>query len=400
MAAVGLAITPAVEKVKAENGNSIAAAPLLTPGVKASGSMKLAYRFFYRVDLSAGDQVEIDFESSDPDVRICLYTYDPSVTDYTVDDQSYQYQSIGWECTYGKSNVRGRVPVSGRWTIELAGCGIGCNSPRDDWTYGVNVHAQSSTKPAAELPLVMILGDSYAAGVGTQTLPVIGGGCHQADAAWPNLLPYPVVSVACSGARISALFSRYQRQPSQASQLKEYQPDIALAMIGGNDVGFAKALDNCFRYNCAASKLNPNAAAISTLDEKLTGAYVRLARTTPKTKLVVVGYPRIFPSASQPITNCGWLSRDERLMLDHMATEVNAAIQAAVHEANSQLGSNRVLFASTWDVLGGHELCSSSAWVFKLSPFCLKDARCGHPTAPGQEAIAREVRSYLKQYLR
>lgn len=386
---------------KAGGGTSIASAPQLPLGTQVAGGTGGHNEWrppdeFWRVELQAGDQLAVEFEGGPGQVSLCLLA--PSVTDYTL--ESSRCTEEVWSGVNDKGQLAYTAPSDGQWTLRVAVnwcCG-------DPYNYGLTARVSSKTEPPAvsssPSPLVMVGGDSYAAGVGTQSLPVTGSGCHRSDSAWPNLLPYPVVNAACSGARIRALFSRYQGEAPQIRQFKEYQPDAALLVVGGNDAGFSTALYNCFRYNCASGKLNRNGVAIGTLDEKLAGAYVRVAKALPAAKLFVIGYPRIFPASGQPIVNCGWLSGDERLMLNHMAIEVNGAIAEAVKAANALLGNKRrVRFISTWNTLGAHELCSHNSWVFKLTPLCLKDARCGHPTAPGQEAIAQVVRSYLKKHL-
>lgn len=403
---MALAISVLPSAADADGGATIAEAPLLTPDVAASGPMKLGYRYFYRIDLAAGDTVKIDFESSDPNVRICLHTYEPSITDNTVDDHNRSSQSIGSTCTYTKAEVRGVVPIDGRWTISLEGCGIGCDFPKDDWAYRVVAHIQSKTrvtpkpKPPATSKLVVVAGDSYASGLGTQGILTSGQGCHRTSTAWAKQLPYATVNIACSGARISDMFDSYQGEPAQIQHLKRLQPDAVLLMIGGNDAGFSDVLRKCTLQNCVKGRLNANAAAISVLDEQLAGVYGQVMQALPRAKLFVVGYPRIFPAHPQPIINCSWFSNDERLMVNHMAFVLDAAVSAAVKAANADLGNNRIQFISTWNALKGHELCNYSSWVFKLTPFCLKDLRCGHPTAPGQEAIAEVVRKYLAQHLK
>ena len=245
-------------------------------------------------------------------------------------------------------------------------------------------------------------GDSYSTAEGTQPGRVHDKGCHQGDEAWPALMAkslpqlVQVADVACSGAHIADLFRGFKGQTPQIQVLKAAQPGYLTLTIGGNDAGFSKALYNCVRYNCSRGKLLQNGAAIASLRSQLYGAFISLERALPRTVIVIPLYPRIFPANGQPIVGCPWLKGPERADLNQLGDDLNAQISAAANQVNSVMGvGGDIHVVSTWNAFAGHELCSGNSWVFPISLTCVIDSRCGHPTLPGQQAMAAIVSRFV-----
>lgn len=250
---------------------------------------------------------------------------------------------------------------------------------------------------------LVIMGDSYSAGVGTQTTRTHDNTCERTNLAWGNLLAAQTAdltlkaNLACSGAHIGDLFSPFKGETAQVSRLKALNPDVVALTIGGNDAGFSTALYNCFRYNCDKGKLLPNGAAVDGLRSQLARAFVQLQQSAPEANIALVGYPRIFPALGKPIVNCDWLNRRELDDLDQLSTDLDSQERQAVGDASRQLGSaSHLQYISTLNAFSGHELCSQDSWVFALRPTCLLDSRCGHPQLAGQQAIASAVVRALK----
>src|SRR5262245_44003247 len=174
------------------------------------------------------------------------------------------------------------------------------------------------------------LGDSYSAGeglapfeAGTEDVEDGGDRCHRsADMAYPLLLRFvdtyqtERVFRACSGANVENVFDVVQDHSGVVNHLGLQVgagiagDDVTLVTIsvGGNDVDFAKVLSFCFDERPDCSQLPYKGydsleawadAVIPALKEELSGFYVRLREAFPRARIVVLGYPALFP-AKQP----------------------------------------------------------------------------------------------------
>ena len=174
-------------------------------------------------------------------------------------------------------------------------------------------------------------------------------------------------------------------------------PKIITLTMGSNDpdVGFSDLLAACYQTNCIRNGVIAKAAAniqkekgVLELDYQLTKFADRSAT------LLVVGYPRIFDD-----TNgfCGvkWLGAGfkpaELTALNNLGTELNQVIAAAAADEG-------VTYIPVTNALAGHELCSTYPWVVQVNALGKWNQQEGHPTMPGQEAIAAIVRSYLNSH--
>jgi hypothetical protein len=91
-------------------------------------------------------------------------------------------------------------------------------------------------------------------------------------------------------------------------------------------------------------------------------------------RLVVVGYPRLFPAHHSDVTGCGsWLTTRERRTLNQAADLLNAVIAVEAWLA----GARYVDVSRTFK---GHELCTSDPCLVAL-PL----PAAAHPTAKGQQ---------------
>lgn len=239
------------------------------------------------------------------------------------------------------------------------------------------------------------LGDSYSSGEGNP--PFTNALCHRGDAAWPNFVTGPTVAlienVACSGAAIGQLTRSWPRkgEGAQIPAAASLHPDVVSVTIGGNDLGFAGVLADCFLSpGCDADgTLARVRTMLPGLRSRLTSAY-RTLRAGTSAHVVVVGYPRIFPTVKP--RNCAWLSERERRALNALAAEIDVTLSQAATDA-------RVDYVSVLGVLAGHELCTPSSWVYPLRIQCALPGRsdCGHPTRLGLRAIARMTRPVISR---
>ena len=130
--------------------------------------------------------------------------------------------------------------------------------------------------------------------------------------------------------------------------------------IGGNDIGFASILGDCFFRECLAH-FDKNEKDVANLRTPLDSALAMIKAAVPSAKVILVGYPRLFPGQQSGNVACGWLTPRER----ERANTLAADLDVAEHKAASDTG---VTFVSVTDALDGHELCSADSWVFPLNP--------------------------------
>lgn len=250
---------------------------------------------------------------------------------------------------------------------------------------------------------VASLGDSFSSGEGNP--PFDNQACHRSGRGWPWLLSnnhYRIdVSggyLACSGAKIDDLTTTYRVQKAQMSELHRIANTSPLnyvtITIGGNDVDFGKVLQDCFlpRHNCMRDGTVLAAMAkIKRVGGKLTLLYKAMkAAVQSWTKVLVVGYPQIFPDVSAGTHKCSWLAPEEQSGLVGAGKMLNQVIKRAATAAG-------VSYIDTSGVLKHHELCTPDSWMRPIGHTPI--AYDGHPNQDGQRAIARAVRKYALDHL-
>lgn len=264
---------------------------------------------------------------------------------------------------------------------------------------------------------VLALGDSYSSGqgAGAYDRATTGGGntCWRSGRAWPQRLAQrlgltALPSLACDGARTPEVVTsdkrrnQVERRVSQLSRIAG-SPEIVTITIGGNDVGFASVLRHCVaERNCVKRYARPTGdlllADIRNLERELPGVYRAIQAAAPTARVVVVGYPRLFPRAipRSEVGNCAaWnrISSAEVRYLNARTGSLNEAIRRAA------VGGN-VGFVDVAEAFDGRELrCTGGGFVNRLR------LRAGvppyqrssfHPTAAGHERIAEVVAATLQ----
>ncbi|MFJ7154295.1 SGNH/GDSL hydrolase family protein [Streptomyces sp. NPDC101118] len=277
-----------------------------------------------------------------------------------------------------------------RTLFSLGHTGVGMDEPR-----------ATLLKSARALPApvrMAALGDSYSSGEGNPPFDAGSGTCHRTAQAWPRLVGaedpgvHLVGHFACSGAKASAFTESFKGESAQVTkQLKGLSPAPGLVTltIGGNDVGFSRILTHCFVSDCVADRTIAHAESYvaGPLPGLLRSSYALVRSTVPRTsRVLVVGYPRLFPEQQEETTRCGWLTPAERTGLNRLAAKLDAASRTAA-------GTAKVSYLSVSGVLDGHELCSAKPWVYDVGRNG-GDNR-GHPLPDGQRALAKAVRGAI-----
>ncbi|MFD5828100.1 SGNH/GDSL hydrolase family protein [Lentzea sp. NPDC060358] len=225
--------------------------------------------------------------------------------------------------------------------------------------------------PVPIAPEYVALGDSYASGAGAGSY--VDGTCRRSSNAHPALLGKDFSSfkfVACSGATTRSL----------RSQLRALTPATSLVTItiGGNDLGFADVLTTCTLSGdraCAGRVAEAREFTRSALPARLDSTYAAIRAASPRARLVVVGYPRLFT----PDDGCRTLSKAKRMALNDAADELAAVVSGAAARAGARFVDPREAFAD-------HGVCAAEPWLHGLvSP----TGDSYHPTKEGQAAYAR-----------
>ncbi len=254
--------------------------------------------------------------------------------------------------------------------------------------------ASAASAAPAPRPLVA-LGDSYSSGEANPPFDPAAPGCDRSPNAWPvlsaALLGRPAVNLACSGAQTKDVVNVYKGQPAQVDALKAVRPRprIVTITIGGNDAGFSTVTGACVVTNCvetgavAAAKVT----ILTVLPERLVDTYRAVRKAAPGSKLVVVGYPRLFPRSQAAVTGCPWLDDDERKALNAAGDLLNLTIRISAWRAGAR-------YVDVSNTLAGHELCTKESWIFPIGVGTAPQY-WAHPILPGQQAIAARVAAAL-----
>jgi lysophospholipase L1-like esterase len=273
------------------------------------------------------------------------------------------------------------------------------------------VLALLSSAPAATAGPLVALGDSYSSGEGappfmTGTAKPGVNTCHRSQRSWPEIVGTAtqrrVTSLACSGAEIEDVLrsdpdrAEQERRTSQIKRLRSTRPELVTLTIGGNDIGFVDVLRKCVTALRRCDKIyredgrDELEQRISDLEERLPNVYRQVRAAGSAARLVVVGYPRIFPSRPALIT-CTWMASAELRYLNEKAASLNAAIRRAAARVH-------VAYIDVSDALEKHELsCRSGSWVNPLRPTPVRLPYSFHPTADGQTALAEVVEGGLRR---
>lgn len=271
------------------------------------------------------------------------------------------------------------------------------------------------------------LGDSYSSGEGNPTGYLSGTNAPNVDVCHRSTWAYPFQAElalgyfsqrfsfhACSGAIMQDFYRPFPANHA-GSNPSENQPqlhwlegaagknaNLVTLTIGGNDAHFADVMKDCYlntlgsllpcetvwntSVNAAIARMGTNSPGNI---ESLTQLYKRIAALAPNATILVLGYPRFFPS--NPPTFCGtgalgsqfnylqmgWMNNEERSM--------DNTIARAVREA----GDPRIRYLEDYEAFRGHERCEAEPY---LNGIRLKEqVGSFHPNEKGQALLAKMV---------
>jgi lysophospholipase L1-like esterase len=267
--------------------------------------------------------------------------------------------------------------------------------------------ASVAMRPALSGPMVA-LGDSYTAGaLLPSNLTARPLGCLRSTKAYPVLvaaaLGASLTNAACASAGVGDMTAAQKTDiGTNPAQLNALAPDDSLVVLtlGGDDLGFTNVLDECMELSftdpwgspCqahyASGGTDQLAALVKAEAPRMAAVLSQIADRAPQARIVVVGYPDMFPLSggcwpAVPITagDIGYLRGIELRLNAMLAADAKAA---------------GATFVGTYTPTMGHDFCQRErirdvegllpgSWAL---PF--------HPNSRGQAAIAAAVLSALQ----
>jgi lysophospholipase L1-like esterase len=267
--------------------------------------------------------------------------------------------------------------------------------------------ASAAVLPALSGPMVA-LGDSYTAGALLPSdLTARPLGCLRSTRAYPELvaaaLGASLTDAACSSAGITDMNAAQRTSiGTNPPQLDALAPDDSLVVLtlSGDDIGFMNVLDECMELSFTDPWGSPCqghytsggtdqlAALVKTEAPRMAAVLADIAARAPRARIVVVGYPDMFP-----LTGGCWpavpITDGDIAYLRGIELRLNAMLAADAKAAHAT-------FVNTYTPTIDHDFCQPERIrdVEGLLPGSL--ALPFHPNARGQAAIAAAVLAALQ----
>ena len=222
------------------------------------------------------------------------------------------------------------------------------------------------------------VGDSFAAGVGARSY--VETTCYTSSKGYPKLLDADanlrlVALPACSGASTVEVIA------GQVPVIPTTTTRVTLT-VGGNDVGFAAVMQDCFvvRTSACESRIQYGEALVAngTMTANVAAAIQAIHARVPGAKVVVAGYPLLF---NLPNAKYQWAAR-----VNDGTVNLNNAIETAAL-------ANSAVFVDVEAAFAGHGIGSAGPWINDWSWLLYTDGF--HPNATGYGAYAAEVRKVI-----
>jgi GDSL-like Lipase/Acylhydrolase family len=274
------------------------------------------------------------------------------------------------------------------------------------------------------------IGDSYSAGEGLT--PFMAGtaatNCDRSvSQAYSELLKFSSATVtktfvACSGAIEHDIFNPTIRNgitvhPQVSGTV---QPDVGLVTLtmGGNNALFSKIVIACFEEsNCLRQTFPPSGvqavepvppgplatdwgpATLLAIGKEDATVFPALRHDYPNARIVVIGYPYLFPTGSAPIWPLDCFS-----VLRRFSEPVRNGIRNLQQQFSDltyeEAVAAHIEFVSPATMWQGHEPCGSNGqYTNSIKPYLSFSSPVNggtfHPNSAGQTTLARVVACYL-----
>jgi lysophospholipase L1-like esterase len=240
---------------------------------------------------------------------------------------------------------------------------------------------------AAEARDYVVLGDSYASGLGAGSYR--DHTCYQSNgysyaSRWVAkkgraTFGDTIVNRSCSGATVTDV---------RTKQLGNLGKDTGWVTItvGGNDIGFTSTLTTCVLgsdADCATAVQASIGKASIFLPGALDDLFTTIRSKAPNAKVYVVGYPILVTTGSTTVGNC-MLSTYERQQLHHSANVLAEVIRQRTAARSG------FTFVDGRSVFAGHEACTAAPWINRPGIGALNEAF--HPNRTGYEQYANRLK--------
>lgn len=260
-------------------------------------------------------------------------------------------------------------------------------------TAGAVTGSAAESTPSAQSSSLdyVALGDSYASGMGLGS--PTNADCNRSSRAYPVKLASlakarSVKNVTCLGATTRSLWNAEGSQAPQLDALSK-DTDLVTVTLGGNDVGFAEVMITCaLTDNCQNTYKSGGTDQlkdrINKLAPRIKSMVTDIKRHSPTAKIMVVGYPKLFPSTNESHTCSSSypLSRAEMSYLDGVNVELNRQIAQQTRAAGGE-------FVDMYTPFKGHDMCQTLDKRY-INPIST-DSGSVHPNAAGHKVIAEQT---------
>lgn len=262
------------------------------------------------------------------------------------------------------------------------------------------------------------LGDSYSSGDGAgDYIPSTAepDGCWRSENAYPKVIEEEfdfagsLAFYACSSHEGSEMIEQIGTPESQIERVTENTSLVTLG-IGGNDLGFIPVLRTCMvrmpllESSVCVEQEEEIDKRMEEFEKTLTEILGEVHDRAPDARILVLGYPRLFPE--EPPGMYYTLTTSDQLWLNGLAERFNELIRDVVYEVDGGVYGARetgsVEYVNTFSALSGHEVSADEAWLNgivldQLGEGLRVDRASFHPTAQGQLSIAERVRVQIME---
>ncbi len=251
------------------------------------------------------------------------------------------------------------------------------------------------------------LGDSYTSGPAIPNQDIAAGQCYRSDHNYPHLVAPTLGATAfrdasCSGAQTKDMTGIQTADvgpdnPPQFNRLNSNTRLVTLG-IGGNDIGFVSIFEDCAsptptghpcRDHYVVNGHDELRQRIAATAPKVTAVLKGIKARSPQAKILVVGYPAIFPDTG---TGC-WpqmpLAPDDVPYLRGIEKALNGMLAKTA-------AANHATYVDTYTPSIGHDACQPltiNRWIEPVVPN--QPAAPVHPNAAGERGMADAVLATL-----
>ncbi|MCY9782593.1 SGNH/GDSL hydrolase family protein [Nocardiopsis sp. EMB25] len=262
------------------------------------------------------------------------------------------------------------------------------------------------------------LGDSYSSGDGAgdyDPSTAEPGGCWRSEHAYPRVIAEEfsftgaLAFYACSSHKGADMLAEIGTPESQLERVTEHTSLVTVG-IGGNDLGFIPVLRTCIvrmpllESGVCTAQEDEILERMDRFEETLTEILGEVRDRAPDARILVLGYPRLFPE--EPPSMYYTLTTSDQTWLNSVGERFNDRIRDVVYRVDGQIYGGRdvgsVEYVNVFSALTGFEVSAENAWLNgivlgRLGEGVRVDRASFHPTAQGQLSIAERVRLQIEE---